>query len=96
MSHFSWHGDTLMVECQIQPRATGNSFAGVINNRLKIRLQAPPVDGAANKTLIKYLAREFGVASGKVRLLKGEHHRLKTLAIEAPRRFPPETGIHLP
>lgn len=85
-----------MIECQIQPRATDNGFAGIINNRLKIRLRAPPIDGAANHTLIQYLAREFGVASGKVHLLKGDKHRLKTLSIEAPRRFPPRSGIQPP
>lgn len=96
MDHFSWRADTLIIHCQIQPRAAGNGFAGMINNRLKIRVQAPPTDGAANTALIKYLAREFGVASGKVRLLKGEHHRRKTLAIEAPRKIPPQTGIQCP
>ncbi|MBN8809439.1 MAG: DUF167 domain-containing protein [Sphingomonas sp.] len=45
------------------------------------RLNAPPVDGAANAALLALVARHFGVARRAVRLVAGERARLKRLAI---------------
>lgn len=47
-----------------------------------IRLQAPPVDGAANAALIRFLARRLGCPASSVRLLRGEKGRRKWVAIE--------------
>jgi len=48
---------------------------------LRIRLQAPPVDGKANKALVAFLARRLGVPKSSIRLLKGQSSRLKTLEV---------------
>lgn len=45
------------------------------------RLNAPPVDGAANAALLALVARHFGVAKRAVRLIAGERARLKRLSI---------------
>ena len=45
------------------------------------RLNAPPVDGAANTALIAIVARHFGVAKRAVRLIAGDHARLKRVSI---------------
>jgi uncharacterized protein YggU (UPF0235/DUF167 family) len=45
------------------------------------RLNAPPVDGAANEALIELAAAHFGVAKRAVRLIAGDRARLKRLAI---------------
>lgn len=55
---------------------------------LKISITAPPVDGKANAHLIAYLAKQFGVAKGRVQVIAGETGREKHLSIEAPERIP--------
>ncbi len=78
----------LVLEIRLLPRASDNSLAGVSNGRLRIRVNAAPVDNAANQRMIAILAKEFGVAKSRVRLLAGARKRDKRVAIEAPRRRP--------
>ena len=87
-SWYEWHGDTLLLRVKIQPRASRDQVAGVQDQRLKIRIAAPPVDGAANQHLISLLAREFRVPRTAVRLLGGETGREKRLAVQGPRQRP--------
>ena len=49
---------------------------------LKIRLSAPPVDGAANAALVEFLADVFAVGRRDVRILAGETSRSKIVEIE--------------
>lgn len=49
---------------------------------LKIRLSAPPVDGAANEELVELLSRTFAVPRRSVRILAGAHSRSKIVEIE--------------
>jgi uncharacterized protein YggU (UPF0235/DUF167 family) len=46
-------------------------------------LQAPPVDGAANEALVRFLADEFGVPRRKVRIISGLGSRNKIVEVEA-------------
>ncbi len=66
----------------IQPRSTQNEVLGVHNNSLKIRLTSPPVDGAANKTCIKFLAKSLGVSPSKIRIVAGLNNKNKTIEID--------------
>jgi uncharacterized protein (TIGR00251 family) len=66
---------------RVQPRASSNAIAGVYGTALKIRLQAPPVDGAANKALTSYLADLLGVNRQSVRIVSGESSRNKTVEV---------------
>ena len=85
---FRWDDETLILEIRLQPRSSGNSLAEVSNGRMRIRVTAAPVDNAANKRMIAMLAKEFGVARSRVRLLSGASKRDKRVAIENPRRLP--------
>jgi len=49
---------------------------------LKIRLAAPPVDGAANEELVAFVARKLGIAKSHVRIAGGATHRRKLVQIE--------------
>jgi uncharacterized protein len=51
------------------------------NGRLKVYLNAPAVDGKANKALIEFLAEHFGVKKSEVRLVRGEKSREKTVEV---------------
>lgn len=86
---FRWEDGDLILELKVQPRASRDGFAGVLGDRLKVRLTAPPVDGQANAALTAFLAKAFGVPRGSIELLAGETGRDKRLRIRAPRRLPP-------
>ena len=77
-----------MLDCHVQPRASRTEIAGVHGERLKLRIAAPPVDDAANKALIAFLAKAFKVPKGHIALLSGASGRDKRVAIAAPRRIP--------
>jgi len=66
----------------VQPRAPRSEIVGVHGEALKVRLSAPPVDGAANEELVKLLAHTFAVARRSIRILAGEHSRSKIVEIE--------------
>lgn len=67
---------------RVAPRASRNELAGVEAGALKVRLTAPPVEGAANQALVKLLAKTLGVAKGKVMVISGEHSRNKRVLVE--------------
>ena len=64
-----------------QPRASRSELAGCHGDALKVRLRAPPVDGAANEELRRFLAERLGVPAGAVRLLRGESGRRKVVEV---------------
>jgi len=85
-----------MVHCHVQAKASRNALVGLYGERLKVQITAPPVDGKANKHLLKYFAKEFGVAKTRVSLVRGESSRLKTLEITRPEKFPAAAQIIQP
>ena len=83
-----WEGDNLLLPVRVQPRASRDEIVGWQDERLKIRITAPPVDGKANSHLVKFLAKAFGVAKRDIELLSGETGREKRFRIHAPKRLP--------
>ena len=67
---------------RVQPRASKNEVAGIHGTALKIRLQAPPVDGAANDALVSFLADLLGVSRRSVRIISGDSSRNKTVEVD--------------
>lgn len=65
----------------VQPRASRSEVSGLHGDALKVRLAAPPVDGAANEALVKFFAEIFNVARRDVRLVAGESSRSKIVEI---------------
>jgi uncharacterized protein (TIGR00251 family) len=70
------------VSVHVQPRAARTENAGVHGAALKVRLNAPPVDGAANEALVEFLAAEFGVARRAVRVVAGLTSRAKIVELD--------------
>jgi len=60
----------------VQPRASRSEIIGQHGAALKVRLQAPPVDGAANEALVRLLADSLGVPQRSVRVVAGATSRL--------------------
>lgn len=71
--------DGLTVTVRLTPRAVRDSLDGVADGALRIRVAAPPVDGAANAALIAFVARLAGLARRDVRLTGGATGRIKQL-----------------
>lgn len=96
MGNLHRDGPDLVLDVLVQPRASRDGFAGVLEGRLKIRLAAPPVDGEANRALIAFLAREFGVPKNAVTLENGTGSRRKRVRIGNVRNLPPALQLPTP
>ena len=70
------------IRVRLSPRASREGVHGLYGDRVKIRLTAPPVGGAANDALIGLLAKAAGVAASKIRIVAGLRDRSKTVLIE--------------
>jgi uncharacterized protein (TIGR00251 family) len=66
----------------VQPRASRTEVTGMHGDAVKIRLAAPPVDGAANEELIRFLADKLGVPRSAVTLAAGQSGRRKIVEVE--------------
>ena len=66
---------------RIQPRASKNEIIRREDGGLKIRLTAPPVDGAANEALIRFLAGTLSLPKSSVEIVSGHTSRDKIVRI---------------
>lgn len=71
------------LKVRVIPRAKRNEIAGWREGALVVRLTAPPVEGAANKLLLRFVSRQLGVRPADVAIASGEKSREKVLRIEA-------------
>ena len=67
---------------RVQPKATRNSCSVEHDGRIRIALTAPPVDGAANDALVRFVAAQLDVPRRHVRLVAGEKSRNKTITVD--------------
>ena len=74
-------GTGVRLSIRVQPRASDSRIAGVHGDSLKVRLTAPPVDGAANAALIELLAEVLGVSRQLVQIAAGQHSRNKVVEV---------------
>jgi uncharacterized protein (TIGR00251 family) len=75
------HPEGLVLTVRVQPKASRNAIIGGHGEALKIALTAPPVDGAANKACIAFLAKKLGLAKSAFAILSGQTSRNKRLLI---------------
>jgi uncharacterized protein len=71
----------ILVNIVVQPKSSRNGFAGLYKDALKIKIMAPPVDGAANKMCAKFLAKSLNVPKTSIEILSGETGRNKTIRV---------------
>ena len=67
---------------RVQPRSSRRGIEGLYGDALKVRVQAAPVDGAANDAVIAVLAEVLGVARSAVRVVSGTTARSKVIEVE--------------
>jgi len=70
------------IDLYVQPRAARSEVVGLHDGVIKIRLAAPPVDGAANDALVEFLADLFRVRKSSVRVVAGHTSRRKVVEID--------------
>lgn len=63
------------------PRASKNQIAGMEGNEVKIRLNAPPVEGKANEALVRFLAEALGVSRAQIEIVAGHSSRHKVVRV---------------
>jgi uncharacterized protein (TIGR00251 family) len=73
--------EDLVLNIRVIPRASKSEIVGVFDGVLKVRIAAPPVDGAANSELVKVLAKAFAVPKNDVHIVGGETSKNKRIRI---------------
>lgn len=81
-------GTDWVLDVRVQPRASRTEFAGLMGDRLRVRLNAPPVDGRANAALIEFIAEVCGVPRAQVTIDQGSSSRNKRVRIRGLAGFP--------
>jgi hypothetical protein len=89
-SFITWQGQDILLAINVQPKAIKDELLITKNGELKIRITSPPTDNAANKHLIKFLAKQFGVTQAQITLIRGLHSKKKLLRINNPKKNPPQ------
>ena len=69
----------VLIRVYVSPRASSNKVIGAHNGEVKIALTAPPVEGAANKALVEFLAKALSLPKSSISITSGETSRHKTL-----------------
>ena len=69
----------------VQPRSSKNMIAGLHDDALKVKLTAPPVNNAANKMSIKFLAKALGVPKSSLEIVSGHTSRNKQVLLHSDR-----------
>ncbi|MDY0133239.1 MAG: DUF167 domain-containing protein [Desulforegulaceae bacterium] len=77
--------DNFIINLHVQPKASRNEASGIYNNAFKVKIKAPPVDGAANKECIKFLSKSLKIPKTSISIVSGETGRNKKLSINKPK-----------
>ncbi len=70
-----------ILKVYLQPKSSKNEVVGRYRDGIKVKVTAPPVEGKANEALIRFLAKELGVAPSDIEIVKGHHSREKMLKV---------------
>lgn len=71
----------LVFVVKVIPRSSRTEIIGEHDGALKVKLSAPPVDGAANNELIKLFAKRLGISKSRIEIVGGGSSRSKRIKI---------------
>jgi uncharacterized protein (TIGR00251 family) len=74
--------DWLIFTVRVVPRASKSEIVGELDGALKVRIAAPPVEGAANRELIRLLSKTFNVSRSDIEITSGETSKTKQIKIK--------------
>ena len=89
MPYLKENADGITLTVFVQPKSSKNMIAGLHKHALKIKLTSPPVDGAANKMCINYLAKWLKVPKSSIEIVSGHKSRTKRLLLRYPNERKP-------
>ncbi len=75
------HPDGTLVDVRVTPRSSRNQIDGFADDTLKVRLSAPPIDGAANEALRKLFSSQFKIPKSRVEIISGVRGRTKQVLL---------------
>jgi uncharacterized protein len=81
MINYSEKDGYLTFSVRVVPRASRSEIVGEHDGALRVRIAAPPVDGAANEELVRLLARKLGVARSAIKITGGQTAKLKVISV---------------
>ena len=73
---------------KVSPKAAKTDWGPLLEERIQLKVAAPPLEGKANEACLKFLSKEFKCPKSAIRLLKGEAAREKTFLLT---RFDPDS-----
>jgi len=71
-----------IIDIHVIPQGKKNEIIGLYNDRLKIKIDAPPVDGKANECLLRFLSEVLNLKRSNLELIKGETSRQKQVKVQ--------------
>ena len=71
----------MRIYVRVIPRSSHNKITKISDNEYKVKLTAPPVNGEANKMLIKILAKHFNVSKSSLKIIGGKSAKTKIIDI---------------
>jgi uncharacterized protein (TIGR00251 family) len=83
----------VILNIRVVPNAKRTEFAGYRESELLLRVNAPAIEGKANKAAIEFIARWLGVSRSSVSLVSGEKSRHKKFQIVGLNREDLETKL---
>lgn len=72
----------ITIKIKVEPRSSKRGVSGVMGDALKIRVNSPPVGGAANEELIDILSEEFGIRKTAIKIIRGGSSKNKVVEIQ--------------
>lgn len=71
----------IVIEVKVEPRSSKKGISGLMGDVVKVKLTAPPVDGAANEQLIEILSEATGIKRSAISIIRGASAKRKTIEI---------------
>lgn len=73
--------DDIILTIRIVARTSKSEITSFMGGALKIRIAAPPIDGAANAALVQLLSKTFDVSKSRIEILSGQTSKMKQVKI---------------
>jgi len=74
-------GDRVTFSVRVVPRASKSELLSGEDGTLRLRIASPPVDGAANDEIVRFLSKAFGVSKGSVSIVSGDKSKVKRICV---------------
>ncbi|MDD4963735.1 MAG: DUF167 family protein [Gallionella sp.] len=87
-SFCAWEGETLVLNILGTPSAKKDAIGKPKGKQLKVSVTAAPVAGKATDHMVKFLAKEFEVATSDITVVFGRFNVNKQLRIHSPQKLP--------